>query len=111
VAPAPIKPNPIWPTDITSIETGEGWLYLAGVLELYSRRLIGWAMGPGMDTSLPLPALNRALRQRPPVGQVLRHSDRGSHYAIATYRQALAASGCVASMSCKRNCYDNATLE
>ena len=111
VAPAPTKPDQIWATDITYIETGEGWLYLAGVLDLYSRRLIGWAMGPGMDTSLPLAALNMALRQRQPVGQVLHHSDRGCQYASATYRQALAANGCIASMSRKGNCYDNATME
>lgn len=111
VAPAPTKPDQIWVTDITYIETGEGWLYLAGVLDLYSRRLIGWAMGPGMETSLPLAALNMALKQRRPVGQVLHHSDRGCQYASATYRQALAANGCIASMSRKGNCYDNATME
>ena len=111
VAPAPTKPDQIWATDITYIETGEGWLYLAGVLDLYSRRLIGWAMGPGMETSLPLAALNMALQQRRPVGQVLHHSDRGCQYASATYRQALAANGCIASMSRKGNCYDNATME
>jgi transposase InsO family protein len=111
VASTPTKPDPIWATDITYIETGEGWLYLAGVLDLYSRRLIGWSMGPSMKTSLPLAALNRALRQRRPVGQVLPHSDRGCQYASATYRQALAANGCIASMSRKGNCYDNATME
>lgn len=111
VAPAPTKPDQIWATDITYIETGEGWLYLAGVLDLYSRRLIGWAMGPGMETSLPLAALNMALKQRRPVGQVLHHSDRGCQYASATYRQALADNGCIASMSRKGNCYDNATME
>ena len=111
VAPAPTKPDQIWATDITYIETSEGWLYLAGVLDLYSRRLIGWAMGPGMETSLPLAALNMALQQRRPVGQVLHHSDRGCQYASATYRQALAANFCIASMSRKGNCYDNATME
>jgi transposase InsO family protein len=111
VALAPTKPDQIWATDITYIETDEGWLYLAGVLDLYSRRLIGWAMGPSMDTSLPLAALNMAVRQRRPVGQVLHHSDRGCQYASATYRQALASKGCIASMSRKGNCYDNATME
>ena len=67
-APAPTKPDQIWATDITYLETDEGWLYLAGVLDLYSRRLIGWAMGPGMETSLPLASLNLALMQRRPLG-------------------------------------------
>jgi putative transposase len=89
VAPTPTKPDPIWATDITYIETGEGWFYLPGVLYLYSRRLIGWAMGQGMETSLPLAALNRALQQRRQIGQVLHPSDRGSQYASATSRQAL----------------------
>jgi transposase InsO family protein len=111
VAPTPTKPDQIWATDITYIETGEGWLYLAGVLDLYSRRLIGWSMGPSMETSLPLAALNMAVRQRRPAGQVLHHSDRGCQYASATYRQALAANGCIASMSRKGNCYDNAMME
>jgi transposase InsO family protein len=79
VASTPTKPDPIWATDITYIETGEGWLYLAGVLDLYSRRRIGWLMGPSMETSLPLAALNRALRQLRPVGQMLHHSDHGCH--------------------------------
>jgi transposase InsO family protein len=111
IAPAPTQPNQIWVTDMTYIETGEGWLYLAGVLDLYSRRLIGWAMGATMETTLPLAALNMALRQRQPVGQVLHHSDRGSQYASAAYRQALADNACTASMSRKGNCYDNATME
>jgi putative transposase len=111
VAPARTKPNQIWATDISSIETGEGWLYLAGVLDLFSRRIIGWAMGPSMETSQPLAALNMVLRQRRPVGQVLHHSGRGCQYASATYRQALAANDCIASMSRKGNCYDNATME
>jgi transposase InsO family protein len=111
IAPAPTQPNQIWVTDMTYIETGEGWLYLAGVLDLYSRRLIGWAMAATMETTLPLAALNMALRQRQPVGQVLHHSDRGSQYASAAYRQALADNACTASMSRKGNCYDNATME
>lgn len=75
--PPPTHPDEVWVTDITYVETDEGWLYLAGVLDLYSRRLIGWAMASSLRTALPLAALQMALRQRqPPVG-VLHHSDRG----------------------------------
>ena len=74
VAPTPIKANEIWVTDITYVETSEGWLYLAGVLDLYSRRLIGWAMGSSLETALPLAALPMALRQRRPASGVLHHS-------------------------------------
>lgn len=109
-APAPTKPNQIWATDITYIPTAEGWLYLAGVLDLYSRRLIGWAMGPNLETALPLAALQMAIRRRQPSG-VLHHSDRGCQYASDAYRAVLAEHGCVASMSRKGNCYDNASME
>jgi transposase InsO family protein len=111
VAPAPTKADQVWVTDITYVETSEGWLYLAGVLDLYSRRLIGWAMGSSLETALPLAALHMALRQRRPATGVLHHSDRGCQYASALYRQALADHGCVASMSRKGNCYDNASME
>lgn len=111
VAPTPTKADQIWVTDITYVETSEGWLYLAGVLDLYSRRLIGWAMGSSLETALPLAALHMALRQRRPATGVLHHSDRGCQYASALYRQALADHGCVASMSRKGNCYDNASME
>jgi putative transposase len=110
-APEPTQPNQIWVTDMTYIETGEGWLYLAGVLDLYSRRLVGWSMGSSMETSLPLAALTMAVRQRRPVGQVLHHSDRGCQYASTSYRQSLAHYNCIASMSRKGNCYDNAAME
>jgi putative transposase len=81
------------------------------VLDLYSRRLIGWAMGPSLDTSLPLAALRMALRQRRPAPGVLHHSDRGCQYASASYRQVLSEHGCIASMSRRANCYDNSTME
>jgi len=110
-APAPTKADQIWLTDITYVETAEGWLYLAGVLDLYSRRLIGWAMGSSLETALPLAALHMALRQRRPRAGLLHHSDRGCQYASAAYRQTLLDHGCVASMSRKANCYDNATME
>ncbi len=110
-APPPAQPDQVWVTDITSVDTDEGWLYLAGVLDLYSRRLIGWAMAPSLETALPLAALQMALRQRRPPAGVLHHSDRGCQYASAAYRQVLAAYGCVTSMSRSGNCYDNATME
>jgi transposase InsO family protein len=110
-APAPTKPDEVWVTDITYVETGEGWLYVAGVLDLYSRRLIGWAMGSSLATALPLAALHMALRRRRPGAGVLHHSDRGCQYASADYRSALAQHGCIASMSRPGNCYDNATME
>ena len=111
LAPAPIKADQIWVTDITYVETAQGWLYLAGVLDLYSRRLIGWAIGSSLETALPLAALHMALRQRRPAPGLLHHSDRGCQYASALYRKTLADHGCVASMSRKGNCYDNATME
>lgn len=110
-AAAPTRPDEVWVTDITYVETGEGWLYLAGVLGLYSRRLIGWAMGPSLATALPLAALHMALRRRRPAPGLLHHSDRGCQYASEDYRAALASHGCVASMSRRGNCYDNATME
>mgnify|MGYP001195401729 CR=1 FL=1 len=110
-AASPTKPDQIWVTDITYVETGEGWLYLAGVLDLYSRRLIGWAMGSSLETALPLAALSMALRRRRPSAGLLHHSDRGCQYASAAYRSALDRHGCIASMSRRGNCYDNATME
>ncbi len=110
-ASAPAKPDEVWVADITYVETAEGWPYVAGVLDLYSRRLVGWTMGPSLDTSLPLAVLRMALRQRRPAPGVLHHSDRGCQYASASYRQVLTEHGCVASMSRRANCYDNSTME
>lgn len=109
--PAPAKPNKVWLTDITYVPTGEGWLYLAGVLDAYSRALIGWAMGSTLDTAVPLAALLMALRHRKPEPGLIHHSDRGCQYASQTYRSALADHGLQASMSRKGNCYDNAMME
>ena len=109
--PACTAPNQVWLTDITYVPTGEGWLYLAGVLDLYSRKLVGWAMGESLATTLPLNALNMALHQRRPAQGLLHHSDRGVQYASADYRATLAVSGATASMSRTANCYDNATME
>jgi putative transposase len=103
--------NEVWVQDITYLPTAEGWLYLAGVLDLYSRRVIGWSMQETLETSLPLAALEMALRRRGHPSEVIHHSDRGCQYASHEYRSVLAANGLVASMSRKANCYDNASME
>lgn len=110
-APKATKPNQIWVGDITCIETQEGWLYLAAILDRYSRKIVGWAMSERIDTALVLKALDMALLQRQPPVNLLLHSDRGVQYASADYRRALTQAGLVASMSRKGNCYDNATME
>ena len=110
-APKATQPNQIWVGDITYIETQEGWLYLAAILDRYSRKIVGWAMSERIDTALVLKALAMALRHRRPPVNLLLHSDRGVQYASADYRRALAQAGLVASMSRKGNCYDNATME
>jgi putative transposase len=110
-APAPTGPNQIWVQDITYIQTKEGWLYLAAILDLYSRKIVGWAMSPFIDTTLILKALAMALLHRAPPANLLCHSDRGVQYASADYRAALARAGFIASMSRKGNCYDNAFIE
>ena len=104
-------PNQIWVADITYIETGEGWLYLAAVLDLYSRRIVGWAMSDRIDTVLVLNAFAMSLVHRDPPARVLFHSDRGVQYASSEYRQALARAGFLPSMSRRGNCYDNAAME
>lgn len=104
-------PNAVWATDITYIRTWEGWLYLAVVLDLYSRRVIGWAMAPHMRTELVLTALEQALGQRLPGKDLMHHSDRGSQYASEEYKKALTDNGIICSMSRKGNCWDNAVVE
>ena len=104
-------PNQKWVTDITYIPTAEGWLYLAIVLDLFSRRVVGWAMASHLKTSLVLDALQMALAKRRPKAGLLHHSDRGSQYASRDYRQVLAGSGIEVSMSGRGNCYDNAPAE
>jgi transposase InsO family protein len=110
-APKATAPNQIWVGDITYIETQEGWLYLAGILDLYSRKLVGWAMSEHIDTELVLKALAMALLQRQPPQDLLFHSDRGVQYASGAYRRTLVQAGLIASMSRKGNGYDNATME
>lgn len=110
-APQAAAPNQIWVGDITYIQTEEGWLYLAAILDRYSRKIVGWAMSERLDTALVLKAFHMALLHRQPTAKILFHSDRGVQYASADYRRALAQAGLVASMSRKGNCYDNATME
>jgi transposase InsO family protein len=109
--PAPTGPNQIWVGDITYVPTAQGWLYLAGFMDLYSRRIVGWAMQPAMDQTLVLNSWNMACTQRQPPAQLLVHSDRGSQYAGGSFRRALAHMHALPSMSRKGNCYDNAAME
>jgi putative transposase len=109
--PAPSAPNQVWLGDITYVATEEGWLYLAGIMDLYSRRLTGWAMSARIDTELILAAWGMALAHRQPPAGLVFHSDRGVQYASHDYRQALQSSQVIASMSRKGNCYDNAAME
>jgi putative transposase len=105
------KPNQKWVTDITYLPTTEGWLYLAVVLDLFSRRIIGWAFATTLETQLVLDALGMARANRSPnVGSgLLHHSDRGAQYASVDYRKALAELQATCSMSRKGNCWDNAS--
>jgi putative transposase len=109
--PAPSGPNQAWMTDITYLRTAEGWLYLAAILDVWSRRVVGWACGPTLHVSLVLAALQAALRQRQPPEGLLHHSDRGVQYACQDYAAALGTAGLVCSMSRRGNCYDNAAME
>ena len=105
------KPNEKWVTDITYIWTDEGWLYLATVMDLYSRMLIGWALSERMTSSLVIDALKMALWRRKMPKGVIVHSDRGSQYCSAAYRQLLKEHELICSMSKRGDCYDNAAME
>jgi len=109
--PAPSAPNQVWVTDITYIPTAEGWLYLASIMDLFSRRIVGWSMQPSMNENLVLASWKMALEHRQPHAQLLVHSDRGSQYASTAFRSALAQSHAQPSMSRQGNCYDNAAME
>ena len=104
-------PDRVWVSDITYIPTAQGWIYLAVVLDLATRMVVGWSMWTTLDTGLALDALRMALGRRRPGPGVLHHSDRGCQYASAAYRAVLVAEGMVASMSRKGNCWDNAVAE
>jgi transposase InsO family protein len=105
------QPNQKWVVDITYIPTGEGWLYLAGVLDLYSRRLVGWSMAEHMRTELVQDALAMALGRRAPAAGLLHHSDQGSQYASEDYQHLLEIRQITVSMSGKGDCWDNACME
>ena len=104
-------PNQVWAGDITYVWTAEGWLYLAVVLDLYSRLVIAWGMGSRLTQELATAALTMALARRRPTADVLHHTDRGSQYAAPAYRALLARHGLTASMSRRANCWDNAVVE
>jgi putative transposase len=104
-------PNTVWVADISYIPTREGWLYLAVVLDLFSRQVVGWAMDQQMPQELTLAALDMAIQRRRPLPGCMHHSDRGSQYAAGDYRKQLAKYGMVCSMSRKGNCWDNAPME
>lgn len=106
-----LQPDAVWVADITYVPTEEGWVYVAGVLDRCTRRCIGWAFGDTLATTLPLAALEMALRQRQPPPGLVHHSDRGVQYASTAYRQRLAQAGVIPSMSRRGNCYDNAFME
>jgi len=101
----------VWVTDATCVLTGQGWLYVVALLDLHTRRIVGWAMQCELDAAAAVRALQMAIAQRQPPAGLIVHSDRGAQFASAAYRSALAAHGLVASMSRKGNCYDNAHME
>jgi putative transposase len=117
IAPNRVRALPIqekdqvWVTDATGVLTGQGWLYLVAVLDVYSRRVVGWAMSQSLDAPLVMAALRMALSRRHLTQPLIVHSDRGSQFASAAYRQLLAQHGLVASMCRTGNCYDNAFIE
>jgi putative transposase len=104
-------PNQRWACDITYISTHEGWLYLAVVMDLYSRRIVGWSMSRWMNRRIVLAALRMAIGARQPEGALIHHSDRGSQYTSDSFRDELAKHGIQCSMSSSGNCYDNAVVE
>jgi putative transposase len=104
-------PNQVWVADITYIRTKSGWLYLAAVLDLHSRKIVGWAMANAMPAGLVCAALQMAIIQRNPAPGLIVHSDRGTQYASAEHQAILAKHGLVGSMSRKGNCWDNAVIE
>jgi transposase InsO family protein len=104
-------PNRVWLADITYIATEEGWLYLAALMDIYSRRIVGWNTADRIDRFLTLTALEDALRKRHPKAGLIHHSDQGSQYASYEYQQRLTAAQAISSMSRKGDCYDNAPME
>ena len=107
----PTQPNQTWVADITYIRTRSGWLYLAVVLDLFARKVVGWAVAPDMQAGLVCRALQLAIVQRQPAAGLIVHTDRGSQYASAAHQALLTKHGLVGSMSRKGNCWDNAVME
>lgn len=108
---APVKADEVWVADITYVPTAEGWLFVAAVMDLYSRQILGWSVWESLAATGALQALARAMVKRGYPRGVIHHSDRGIQYACAEYRRQLQQHGLVASMSRKGNCYDNAAME
>jgi transposase InsO family protein len=104
-------PNQAWVCDITYIRTRRGWLYLAGVMDLYARKIVGWAMAPDMPAQLVCAALQMAIAARNPPPGLIVHSDRGTQYASALHQALLVKHQLVGSMSRRGNCWDNAVME
>jgi len=107
----PKRPDEVWASDITGIPTKEGWLYLAVVLDLYSRRVVGWATSARMDAQLALDSLRMASERRDLRGPAIHHSDQGSQYASDSFRHFLRTLNMACSMSRRANCWDNAVVE
>ena len=105
------QPNQVWLADITYIPTSEGWLYLAVILDLFTRKVVGWAMRDHMRAELTIAALTMAIQRQRPGAGLIHHSDRGSQYAAGDYRDILQAVAIIQSMSRKGNCWDNAPME
>lgn len=103
--------NQVWVSDITYIYTREGWLYLSGILDLCSKKIVGWSMGERLTQELVIKALRQAILRRNPKDGIILHSDRGSQYASHDYVRLLTENNFVQSMSGKGNCYDNAVME
>lgn len=108
---SPSGPNQVWASDITYIRTLTGWLYLAVTLDLFSRKVVGWAASSRIDSSLVVRALAHAIEQRNPGPDLIHHSDQGSQYASTGFRDALDKRGMICSMSRRGNCWDNSVVE
>lgn len=109
--PAPVKADEVWVADITYVPTAQGWLFVAAVMDLYSRQILGWSVWESLAATGALQALARAVIKRGHPSGVIHHSDRGVQYACGEYRRQLQQNGLIASMSRKGNCYDNAAME
>jgi len=109
--PVPSRSDEVWVADITYVPTQEGWLFVAAVMDLYSRQILGWSVWDSLEAQGAIQALKRALVKRRYPRGVIHHSDRGVQYACGAYRQQLKAAGLLASMSRRGNCYDNAAME